>query len=232
MQIQAFIDSWQGRHVDARLIADGMASECQTSIVFSEADAHSSGGSAWWVAVPNDWYFGRKLAAGLDRFSGDIFVHVMADVTCVDWAALIRRCRYVFETIPDIGIWTSKITGRASPWEPAKTLLLSRPDLGLDFTTQTDQLVWAMAKDVALRLKDLGTWRTNLGWGCDVAAAAYCHTHGKLVAQDTTVEIFHDHGTRYQQDKAAYQMADFLARMTLPEQLMCEMIRRAHYERL
>lgn len=227
--VQAYIDSWNGRHQEARVIADALSKECFVTVVHTEPDEHSwpQRGPARWLAVPDDHYFGLKLKRALDEFSGDVFMHVMTDVTCEDWPALVRRCRQVFEQIPELGIWTPQVTGRESPWDFAKTTLHAWPEMGLYLTTQTDQLVWAMHRDVANRMRQLDFSKTNLGWGCDLAAATYCHTHHRLVAQDMNVAIFHDHGTRYSWDKAGEEMWAFLAQLSMPEKMSYEMVRRS-----
>ena len=87
--------SWQGHAERSRHIARQIAGlpGVRLRVIYSNAEGERENGPGTWQQVPDDHFFGRKFAAALRDFDGDVLLLVQADALCTDWPAIVARCR-------------------------------------------------------------------------------------------------------------------------------------------
>ena len=176
------------------------------------------------MQVPDDWFYGRKFEAILDRFTGSVLLQIAADVSCRNWPGLVRRMTDQFRRM-DVGVW--------SPLIPVSGNSLKKVSIGPvhdgspHLVTATDSIVWAMRADVAERMRHLDYLCNNFGWGIDLAAALHSHATGKLVLMDTGIEVQHPPDRGYNTKLAQEQCRAFLRQLPLREQMQRLYLTRA-----
>jgi hypothetical protein len=217
LKFNIFIDSWPGKHDQAAQIASSIhRSGFPVTVVYSEEKENIPTGAGKWVSVPDSWFFGKKFQKCLDEFNGDVMLHITADAQCKDWPNLVERCRHAFERIPQLGVWSPKIEG-SDAWNIRLTTIMTSDVESLQFVTQTNEIVWALSKEVVNRLRLFDYDLNKFGWGVDLAASLFCHVNNKLVAVDRDVYVYHPQGTGYDSTDARRQRNEFLKQLTLQE---------------
>jgi hypothetical protein len=225
MTVEVFIISWTGQHANARSLAQAMSSLVdRVTVIYSDRANLEVSGVGQWVQVPDEWFYGRKFKAILDRFAGTILLQITADVTCNNWPLLIRRMTERFRDM-NVGVWSPHISFSGSSLE--KVSIGPLDDASLHLVTSTDSIVWAMRADVAERMRRLDYLRNNVGWGIDVAAAMHSHATGKLVLIDAGIEVEHPPGRGYNNKLARQQAQAFLRQLSLGEQMQRLYLTRA-----
>lgn len=217
IQLHAVIIAWPGWIEAARSIAAAVQPAVDgLTVVWSDREAEEQTGPGDWVRVPNDHFFGPKMARGMQAAAGQHLLLIHADTQCDDWPRLAERCRAAFLAHSDIGLWAPEIDH--TYWDPKVVAMSSLPgELGLQTVAQTDGIVAAFSPDVMERLAELAPETNNLGWGLDHAAVAFARCKGKLVVRDPHVAIRHHPSTGYDDAEARQQMAEFLERLTAAE---------------
>jgi hypothetical protein len=225
MTVEAFIISWTGQHTNARSLAQTMSRLVdRVTVIYSDRAKLEVSGAGQWVQVPDDWFYGRKFKAILDRFAGTILLQITADVTCSNWPLLIQCMGQRFREM-DVGVWSPHISFSGSSLEKVSIGPVS--DSSLHLVTSTDSIVWAMRADVAERMRRLDYVCNNVGWGIDVAAAMHSHAMGKLVLIDAGIEVEHPPGRGYNNELARQQAQAFLWQLSLREQMQRLYLTRA-----
>lgn len=226
MGVQCFIICWTGKEQNAIEIAKAVHPhvECLT-VVYSNDTDHEFSGFGNWVRVPNEEYYGRKVARCLKSFSGQIFLLIHADVSCDDWAGLVNKCVGAFRRDGKVGYWSPEIDGT---WFRIENCLLRAPtqDSKLAVVAQNDGIVWAVPEEVAADLASLNYADNNLGWGVDWASLGYCYRRGLIAVRDMSCIVRHPLERGYSRALAVDQMYNFLRQLGLSERLHILFLRR------
>ena len=163
MTVDVFIISWTGQHDNARSIAQSIGSLVdRVTVIYSDRDDLKRSGSGDWVQVPDDWFYGRKFKAILDRSKGSILLQITADVSCQNWPELVRRMTQQFGEM-DVGVWSPLISFSGNGLK--KVSIGPVHDGTTHLVTATDSIVWAMRADVAEHMRRSTTFATTSAGG-------------------------------------------------------------------
>ena len=222
MPLHIVIISWGNFDPAAERIAAAVASVADRLTVVHSPPPTAMPTSAQthtgtWIATPESAFFGPKFAAALAATAPDeamLLLH--ADTSFDDWPKVVARCRWAFATWPELGVWSPDFTH--IPWHTDWVRMLDMPgEPGVVSVSQTDGINFALAPPVLDRLRRLDIARNNLGWGIDLAAAAFSLSTGRLLLRDLSLCIHHPVSRGYLSDTAHAQMREFLADLTLAE---------------
>lgn len=226
MKLHTVIISWQGQEENAQHIASCVSEHTDyLSVVYSNARNETQTGPGDWHKVPNDWFYGKKFHKALQLNQGDVHLQIQADAHSEHWPNVLRLCKHAFQSIPDVGVWTTETD--YTHWETTHVALNPLPTHKQFLqVAQTDGIVWAFSKPVLNRLAQFNYEANNLGWGMDWAAVAYAYSHSLLVLRDTSVHISHPKGSGYSGNEAQVQMNEFLEQLTPQEAATLKLLER------
>lgn len=223
-ELEVFIISWAGQTQRSLAIARQLSGAARrVSIVHSEPAALFAGSDAHLIAVPEDWYFGRKFDAALKVRQCELMMFITADADHPDWSLVALRCQEAFAKIPNLGVWSPKVW--FSTWSLAKVWIARLAVRPLQAVVRTDSIVWTINARIADRLSCIDFSQNNYGHGIDTLAAMAAQTSGQVVAMDPGLEIAHPKGAGYSPDEALEQAKGFIQQFTLAEQLVWEAMR-------
>ena len=218
-RLDVVIISWQGQHENAAHIAQALsaAPDLRVVVIYSNAAETPETGAGEWIQVPNAFFFGWKFRRALDcvREQAPAMVIVQADARASDWAGLLARCIERFEEMPDLGLWTPRIS--YTPWTPRRVDIAPIAGTDLMHVAQTDGIVLGLARPVVARLRQLDYGANNLGWGIDSVAIAFSFAHGLMVVRDDSGQVQHPECRGYDRRLALQQWQQFLLQMTEAE---------------
>ena len=206
------IVSWEGYGDAAREIAASLDGHVdRLTVVYSNKANSVETGAGDWVQFDNADFFGPKLAGLLKATGEDILLVIHADTSTEDWPALVARCRAVFATEPDVGVWAPTVTHTPFTRQMVERYGRNGPETVLLESVIADLIVTAFRGGVVDRLKALDLSMNNIGWGADWFAAAYCFGHHKRVVHDLSIDVSHPKGSGYEHEQAHAQQAAFFA---------------------
>ena len=227
-RLDVVIISWQGQYENAAHIAHALseAPHLRVVVIYSNAQEAPETGAGEWVQVPNAHFFGWKFRRALEciREDSPAAVIVQADARTADWAGLLTRCIERFEGIPNLGLWTPRIS--YTPWSPQRVDIAPIEGTDLTHVAQTDGIVLGLARPVVERLRQLDYGANNLGWGIDSVAVAFSFAHGLMVVRDDSGRVHHPKCRGYDQRLALQQWHLFLLQMTEAEKCIYAFICR------
>ncbi|HYP30638.1 MAG TPA: hypothetical protein VES00_02125 [Burkholderiaceae bacterium] len=223
--------SWQGHAERSRHIARQIAGlpGVRLRVIYSNAEGERENGPGTWQQVPDDHFFGRKFAAALRDFDGDVLLLVQADALCTDWPAIVARCRQRFAERPRLGMWAPRVD--FSPWVPKRVDILGLPGTALTAVAQTDAIVLGLSRSTVQRLTRLDYTCNNIGWGIDWVAICHCYTRGLEVLREDGLQIVHPPSRGYGWREAVVQWRTFMQQLDECEQAMFAILLRYTAER-
>lgn len=212
--IHAAIISWQGKHSQARRIADAIKGvvDLRLSVVASHPEPGMVTAPGDWHFVPNSHFFGPKCALALAATKpNEILLLIHADTDFNDWQRLVARCVTAFEAVPNLAVWAPDFTWTPYPLPVARVPggRVRGDDGMLVPVLHTDGIVVAFAPAAQDRLRALDCASNNLGWGIDWAAIGWAYSHGYLVLRDTAICVTHQRSRSYGPAEAVSQMQQF-----------------------
>lgn len=215
--IDAFIICWTGKEQLAQHIAAAIASQVdRLFVIYSNASNTVVQGAGEWIQVPDEYFYGKKFEACLQRTDADVMLQIQADAGHDDWPAVIAACRRAFAEWPDLAVWAPSVDH--TPYHIARSGIVEAAP-GLYHVAQTDGVVWAMTRATCDRLREFDYDINNLGWGMDWVAICHAYANGNTVLVDTSILVVHPRGHGYKGHIAREQMYRFFERMTLRERL-------------
>ncbi len=166
-RLDVVIISWQGQYENAAHIAHALseAPHLRVVVIYSNAQEVPETGAGEWVQVPNAYFFGWKFRRALEciREDSPATVIVQADARAADWAGLLTRCIERFEGIPNLGLWTPRISYTAV--ESAACRHCPRRGYGPD-ARGTDGRYRSWVGQTGRRASSaIGLWRQQSGLG-------------------------------------------------------------------
>ena len=232
-RLDVIVISWQGQHGNAAHIAQALSAApgLRVVVIYSNAAETAETGAGEWIQVPNAHFFGWKFRRALDcvRRESPGMVIVQADARTSDWAGLLARCGEQFARIPDLGLWTPRIS--YTPWSPRRVDIAPIAGTDLMHVAQTDGIVLGLARPVVERLRHLDYDANNLGWGIDSVAIAFSFAHGLKVVRDDGGQVLHPKCRGYDRRLALHQWQRFLLQMTDAEKCIHAFVCRFTEER-
>lgn len=228
--LHAFVIGWTGRESAAIKIAQALEPAVERlTVVYSRARGEDLHGAGDWQRVPDDWFYGRKFAACLGYFEGDVMLQIQADALCDDWPRLAMRCRSAFAGVPSLGVWAPRIehvplTSTLASQSPPFTTIMRYSGSELESVSHTDGIVWACRADVADRMRRLDYKVNNFGWGIEKAAICHAMSHDSLVLQDSGLRVGHRTGRGYPEHEAVLQLHEFSRQLTPMERVQYQLL--------
>lgn len=225
MKLHAVVISWEGTEDRARLITTHVREHIdRVSLTYSTTgpDLVIPGVAA--ARVPPEWYFGRKFAHTIETWGDEAMLLIQADAEATSWREVVAGCVRALST-PPIKLWSPEID--VTPWPTELVQLPFSSPSHYRVVAQTDGIVLGLGADVVQRLKQLDYRHNNLGWGIDWVALCYTYAHDGVAVRDRSVTVRHAPGRGYRQEEAARLMRDFLASMSLTEQVQYEFLQLA-----
>jgi hypothetical protein len=108
-----------------------------------------------------------------------------------------------------------------TPWTNTRVELSYDPLLKESKVTQTDSLVWVLAKPLVRKMKLLQYNQNNFGWGIDWVASTYAFHTKHIVMRDQSITVRHPKSTAYDRKKAHQQQKRFLKQLSEKERATC-----------
>src|SRR2546426_5415181 len=106
MRIQAFIFNWPCEKQRAAKLEAMLRQNCETSVINSDDSMRNL--HPHWCHIGSDGYFTDQWNAALERFIGDVLLHVQADVWPHDVGPMLAECvRYMRDH--DVGVYAPDI---------------------------------------------------------------------------------------------------------------------------
>lgn len=214
MRIHLFVVSWEGKREAAEAIVSTATEADFRTVIYSAADERRETGTGEWLQMPNAAYFGLKFERALRAFhdDADVLLLVQADAVYADWNQVVSRCRTAFQD-DNVGVWAPHV--HHSWWTNQRVVMQETP-IG-SVVAQTDGIVFAFRRSTVKRLRRLGYYMNNLGWGVEWAAIAHAYTEGRLAYRDQTLQVYHPQGSGYDHRQARVQQASFLSQLMVDE---------------
>lgn len=205
MHFQFFIFAWPGHALKARDLESNLVARGEDVQVIASGIDDSP---ERWLKLSNDAYFGDQFVSALDRFDGDVLVHVQADGSITDLDYFLQRLRYA-HTILRPGVWAPDVdyTFYRTDFVLAPTgdnvSVEEALDPSIVEVVNTDCTCWSLSSAVVQDLRGFVRPDWKLGWGWDTLAAATSSSLGLRVLRDLSVKVRHPRGTGYNTEQAA-----------------------------
>ena len=229
IDLHVVIASWPGQEHNAQHIESQVSPHVRrVSVVHSLTGPSEFVIPDHWVVMGEEAYYGAKFAKSLELHDTGVMLQIQADAAATNWQALVTRCFWAHNQIPQLGIWTPEI--RWSSLNLKRAHIRPSGVRGLSEIRFTDGIVWSLSQDVLERLMKLDYSENWLGWGIELSAAAYCQSHGRRVVHDATIRVKHPQGTSYPIDHAAAQQRVFMTQLETHEQELARRLTQEYHE--
>ena len=200
MRIEAFVPTWPGPKQHPKEVVAAIAPYCSSVTVLDD---------------PNDW-FNAQWEKARARFTGDILLYIMADVTppedvrsmIAEGTRMLSR-RNVGWYSPNVE-WTSYIYERSD---------LKLVEGEIFEVPNTDSLCFMVRKDVIDKMPHLDP-SLSFMWGFDLSAIATARLMGLKAVRDYSFKAKHPNQTGYDISKAGLGMIPLF--QTYPAELQQE----------
>lgn len=209
-----FVISWRGQHERAVAIADAVGrGGSDVRIVYSDPDlVRVLDTDCPAIRRPDQFFWGDKFAACLQRCDADAMLVIQADCACDDWAGLVRRFGRVLAAVPQCAVWAPHIDG--TPYTSDVSTFARLSVDGLFAAAQTDGIVLGLARPVMDRLRRARLDDNLYGWGIDFMAIAAAYSSDRLAIVDLSQRVEHPKVRGYPGDVAQEQCDAFLQQLS------------------
>lgn len=191
MRMQAFIFNWPGKKQHAARLEAMFRPHCETIVINSDDDLRAS--HPHWQHVGNDAYFTTQWNAALDRFDGDVFVHIQADVWPVKVGAMLQEARNYLSNF-GVGVYAPDVDFNAHYYRKKDLTKLGE---GVFEVPATDCCFWAIKGEVVRATPRVDPRINKLGWGIEYMVGAVARARGLKVARDYRFTAGHQKGSGY-----------------------------------
>jgi hypothetical protein len=229
LDLHVVIASWPGQEHNAQHIESQVGPHVRrVSVVHSLTGPSEFVIPEHWVVMGDGAYYGAKFAKSLELHDNGVMLQIQADAASTNWKALVTRCSWVHTQMPQVGIWTPEI--RWSSLRLKRAYIRPSGVRGLSDIRFTDGIVWSLSQDVLKRLMKLNYSENSLGWGIELSAAAYCHSHDIRVVHDQTIRVKHPPGTSYPIGEASAQQQVFMTQLEPGEQELARRLTKEYHQ--
>lgn len=191
MKMQAFIFNWPGKKQHAAKLEAMFSPLCETIVINSDDNLRAS--HAHWQHVGNDAYFTTQWNAALDRFDGDVFVHIQADVWPVKVGPMLREAENYLNKF-GVGVYAPNVDFNAHYYRKED---LPRLGEGVFEVPATDCCFWAIKAEIVRDAPRVDPRINKLGWGIEYMVGAVARAKGLKVARDYRFTAGHQKGSGY-----------------------------------
>jgi hypothetical protein len=196
MKLQAFIFNWPGKKQHAAKLEALFRPHCETTVINSDDNLRAA--HPHWQHIGNDAFFTAQWNAALDRFNGDIFVHIQADVWPVSVGeVLAESVRFIRDR--NVGVYAPDVDFNAHFY---RTRELSKIAEGVYEVPRTDCSFWAISAEVLRDTPRVDPRVNRLGWGIEEVVGAVARRKGLKLVRDYRFTAGHEKGSGYNLEKA------------------------------
>jgi hypothetical protein len=199
VRIQAFIFNWPGKKQHAAELEANFERLCEVCVINSDDSLRARYPN--WHHIGSDGYFTAQWNAAVQRFDGDIFLHIQADI----WPAKLRRMLgECVKQISDfgVGVYAPNLNFNPHVFRPESLVRVSE---GVYEVPTTDCSFWAIAGDVIRNAPAIDPKVNKLGWGIDLLVAAVAKLKGLKVVRDYRFTAGHIKSRGYDSAEASKQ---------------------------
>ena len=199
MRLQTFIFNWPGKKQHAATLEALFRPHCETIVINSDDALRAEHPN--WQHLGNDAYFTAQWNAALDRFDGDIFVHIQADV----WPppigqVLAESVRFIRER--KVGVYAPNVDFNAHFYRLRD---LRQEAEGVYEVPRTDCSFWAISAEVLRDTPRIDPRVNRLGWGIEEVVGAVARRKGLKLVRDYRFTAGHEKGSGYNLKQAQQQ---------------------------
>ena len=211
---EVFVVSWHGQHERAVAIADAVRhGGGDVRIVYSDPDLVRVLDTACpAIRRPDQFFWGDKFAACLQRCAADAMLVIQADCVCDDWPGLVQRFGRVLAAVPQCAVWAPHIDG--TPYASDVSTFARLSGDGLFAAAQTDGIVLGLAPPALDRLRRARLEDNLYGWGIDFMAVAAAYSSDRLAIVDLSQRVEHPMVRGYPAEAAQAQCEAFLQQLS------------------
>lgn len=203
MRIQAFIFNWPGEKQHAAKLEAMLRQNCEVSVINSDDSMRNL--HPHWCHIGSDGYFTDQWNAALERFDGDVLLHVQADVWPHDVGPMLAECvRYMRDH--DVGVYAPDIVYTSHVYRRESLAILHN---GVYEVPSTDCSCWAITAEVLRNTPAVDPEVNRLGWGIDFLVAAVAKRMGRKVVRDYRFRADHPKSRGYDSQQALKQWNEF-----------------------
>jgi hypothetical protein len=197
MKIQTFIFNWPGKKQHAAKLEAMFRPFCETIVINSD-DALR----AWhphWQHIGNEAYFTEQWNAALDRFSGDVFVHIQADIWPVKVGKVLSNAaNYISHH--GVGVYAPNVDFNAHYYRKDA---LRKLEEGVFEVPATDCCFWAIKGEILRHAPRVDSRVNKLGWGIEYMVGAVARSKDLKLVRDYRFTAGHEKGSGYDLTQAA-----------------------------
>jgi hypothetical protein len=199
VRIQAFIFNWPGRKQHAAELEANFARLCEVCVINSDDSLRAR--HPHWHHLGNEGYFTEQWNAAVQRFDGDIFLHIQADIWPADLPRMLCEC---VKQMTDfgVGVYAPNLNFNPHVFRPESLARLSE---GVYEVPTTDCSFWAIAADVIRNVPAIDPKINRLGWGIDLLVAAVARRRGLKIVRDYRFMAGHIKSRGYDSAQASKQ---------------------------
>jgi hypothetical protein len=201
MKIQTFIFNWPGKKQHAAKLEAMFRPHCETVVINSDDSLRTQ--HPHWQHIGNDGYFTDQWNAALQRFDGDVFVHIQADL----WPTkipqvLMEGASYIADY--GVGVYAPNVDFNPHIYRRASLRRLGR---GVYEVPATDNSFWAIRAEVLRNVPRVDPRVNRLGWGIEYLVNAVARRSGLKVVRDYRFTAGHLKKRGYDNEQASRELA-------------------------
>lgn len=199
MRIQAFIFNWPGRKQHAAELEASFEKLCEVRVINSDDGLRAR--HPHWQHIGSDGYFTAQWNAAVERFDGDIFLHIQADIWPGDLRQMLGECVKQM-TSYGVGVYAPNLDFNPHVFRPESLVRVSE---GVYEVPTTDCSFWAISDEVIRNVPKIDPKVNKFGWGVDLLVAAVAKRRGLKVARDYRFTAAHMKSRGYDTAEASNQ---------------------------
>jgi hypothetical protein len=196
MNIQAFIFNWPGKKQHAAKLEAMFRPHCETFVINSDDSLRAA--YPHWQHVGNEAYFTDQWNAAIDRFNGDILMHIQADVWPVKVGQVLSECAKYIKNY-GVGVYAPNVDFNAHYYRKDSLPILER---GVFVVPATDCCFWGISRDVIRDTPRVDSSVNRLGWGIEYLVGAVARRKGLKIVRDYRFTAGHPKGSGYKLNQA------------------------------
>src|ERR1700674_159523 len=196
MKVQAFIPSWPGDKQRPEELVKIMSPYCETIVLDNP-----------------EHYFAEQWAEMRKRFTGDIMLWVMADVTLHDFPEMYAECVRLLSR-DDVGVYAPNVCWTGHIYDISK---LKEVEPRVYEVSMTDMLCYAVRSDVLNQLMPISI-RCH-GWGIELMLTVIANRMGRKTVRDYRFLVDHPNDTGYSIAEASEGMTEVIEKSGMYDEI-------------
>jgi len=199
VRIQTFIFNWPGRKQHAAELEASFARLCEVCVINSDDSLRVR--HPHWHHIGSEGFFTAQWNAAVQRFDGDIFVHIQADIWPADLPQMLSECVKQMTNF-GVGVYAPNLNFNPHVFRKESLMRLNE---GIYEVPTTDCSFWAIAGEVVRNVPTIDPKINRLGWGIDLLVAAVAKRRGMKIVRDYRFTAGHIRSRGYDTAQATKQ---------------------------